>query len=300
MKILLTGANGFLGRYVNDYFVNKGINVIKIGKSIQNDIICDLSIDIPNIENNAFNLVVHLAGKAHSNPINQFQAKEFHDVNVGGTRNLLMSIENLAIKPKSFVFISTVAVYGLNKGLDIDETMPLNAKDAYGCSKILAENMIEKWCEKNKVICTILRLPLIIGVNPLGNLKSMIDGVKRGYYVNIDGGKARRSMVLARDVAQYIHIIYSIGGIYNITDGYHPSFFDLSKHIAVKTHSKKPKNISRKIAFVLAKVGDLFGAKFPFNTSKFLKITSDLTFDDSKARVAGWKSTSVLEDFNIL
>ena len=36
---------------------------------------------------------------------------------------------------------------------------------------------------------------------------------------------------------------------------------------------KKPKNISREIAFILAKIGDLFGEKFPFNTDKFLKIS---------------------------
>jgi nucleoside-diphosphate-sugar epimerase len=300
MKILLTGANGFLGKYINDYFVDKKNKVIKIGKSNRNDILSDLSIDIPNLQNDQFSIVVHVAGKAHFLPKNKLQEKVFYDVNVLGTKNLLTSIDNLSIKPKAFVFISTVAVYGLSNGININENMPLNAKDAYGHSKILAEKMVENWCEENDVICTILRLPLVIGINPLGNLKSMIEGIKKGYYVNIGGGKARKSMVLAKDIAGFIYTVNSIGGIYNITDGYHPNFFDLSTLIALKTKSRIPKNIPLKIAFVIAKIGDLFGENFPFNTNKFLKITSNLTFNDSKARSVGWKSTPVLEDFNVL
>ena len=300
MKILLTGANGFLGKYINDYFLDKEVKVVKIGKSNRNDIVSDLSIDIPNLQNDQFNIVVHLAGKAHFIPRNKIQEKVFYDVNVIGTRNLLTSIDKLTVKPKAFVFISTVAVYGLSKGFNIDETTLLNATDAYGHSKILAENMVEDWCKENEVVCTILRLPLVIGTNPLGNLKSMINGIKKGYYVNIGGGIARKSMVMAKDIAEYIYTVHSIGGIYNITDGYHPSFFDLSEVIATKTKSKKPKNIPLEIAFILARIGNFFGNNSPFNTVKFLKITSDLTFDDSKARSVGWKSTSVLEDFNIL
>ena len=300
MKILLTGANGFLGKYINDYFVEKEIKVVKIGKSNRNDIVSDLSVNIPNLQNDRFSIVVHLAGKAHFIPRNKIQEKEFYDVNVLGTKNLLTSIDNLIIKPRAFVFISTVAVYGLSKGFNVNETTPLKAVDAYGHSKILAENMVENWCKENKVVCTILRLPLVIGINPLGNLESMIDGIKKGYYANIGGGKARKSMVLAKDVAEYIYIVHSTGGIYNITDGCHPSFFDLSEVIAIKTNSKKPKNIPMEMAFILAKIGDLFGNKSPFNTTKFLKVTSDLTFDDSKARRLGWKSVSVLENFNVL
>ena len=50
----------------------------------------------------------------------------------------------------------------------------------------------------------------------------------------------------------------------------------------------------------IAKFGDLLGSKAPLNTNKLKKITSDLTFDDSKAREAfGWNPTSVLEGFKI-
>jgi len=54
------------------------------------------------------------------------------------------------------------------------------------------------------------------------------------------------------------------------------------------------------LARIIANFGDLLGSKVPLNTNKLKKITSDLTFDDSKAREAfGWKPTSVLEGFKI-
>ena len=54
------------------------------------------------------------------------------------------------------------------------------------------------------------------------------------------------------------------------------------------------------LARIIAKFGDLLGTKAPLNTNKLKKITSDLTFDDSKARETfGWNPTHVLEAFKI-
>jgi nucleoside-diphosphate-sugar epimerase len=55
------------------------------------------------------------------------------------------------------------------------------------------------------------------------------------------------------------------------------------------------------LARIIANLGDLLGSKAPFNTKKLKKITSDLTFDDSKAREAfGWNPTHVLDGLKIL
>ena len=55
------------------------------------------------------------------------------------------------------------------------------------------------------------------------------------------------------------------------------------------------------VANLLAKFGDLLGNSFPINSNKLSKITSALTFDDSKARnTFGWKPTPVLEGFKIM
>jgi nucleoside-diphosphate-sugar epimerase len=294
MKVLLTGSNGFLGKIIKDHFLLG--KIITVGRNNTN-IICDFSISTPSLI--PVDLVIHVGGKAHSVPKTLADKQAFFDVNVRGTSNLLKGIENSGI-PKSFVFISSVSVYGKENGDLIKENDTLLAKDPYGLSKIEAENLVLNWCDKYNVICTILRLPLIAGPNPPGNLGAMIKGIQKGYYFNIAGGQGKKSMVLAEDVVKNILKISEIGGIYNLTDGYHPSFSELSSYIAIQLCKGKPMNIPIWLAKIIAKFGDLLGSKAPINTNKLKKITSDLTFDDTKAREAfGWNPTRVLEGFKI-
>ncbi len=297
MKILLTGASGFLGTIIQKVLQKDTINIITIGR---NDALlkCDLSSSIPVLP--PIDLVIHAAGKAHSVPKTEEQIKEFHDVNVNGTLNLLAGLEQTQMLPNGFVFISSVAVYGQDNGILINEKAELNAKDPYGISKVKAEKIIIDWCEKNNVVCTILRLPLLVGPNPPGNLSAMIKAIQRGYYFNINGGLARKSMVMAEDVALCILPAAKLGGIYNLTDGHHPSFRELSYQIATQINKKPPLNISTWIARSIAIVGNLIGEKSPLNTKKLSKITLDLTFDDSKAKNAfDWLPNSVIKTFKL-
>ena len=261
------------------------------------DINVDLSKVIPNLP--SVDLVIHAAGKAHLVPSSPSERQDFFEVNVTGTINLLKGLEKSTI-PKSIVFISSVSVYGCENGLLVTEAAPLLAKDSYGASKIEAERNIIEWCKINNVICGILRVPLIVGINPPGNLGSMIKGINKGYYFNIGGGKAKKSMVLSDDIAKAIIKVAEIGGIYNLTDGYHPSFAELSNTISSQLGKGSPMNMPLWLAKIIAKFGDLFVSKAPLNTNKLCKITSELTFDDSKARkVFGWNPTPVLEGFKI-
>lgn len=300
-NILLTGSTGFLGKIIVE-ILGKYYHISTIGRirNFENHISFDLTnSDNINLKTN-YNLVIHCAGKAHSVPKTDIEKEDFFNINQFGTKRLLDGLDKQHIKPKAFVFISSVAVYGLISGINIIENTPLNAIDPYGKSKILAEELVKEWCNRNNVICTILRLPLLVGKNPKGNLASMINAIKRGYYLNIGGGEAKKSMVLAEDVAMFIPKVVPIGGIYNLTDGYHPNFNELSNHVASQLGKSKLLNLPKNIIYILAKIGDLFGDFSPINSQKYKKITSDLTFDDTKARkLADWNPTLVLEGFKI-
>ncbi|MEO6454282.1 MAG: NAD-dependent epimerase/dehydratase family protein [Ginsengibacter sp.] len=294
MKILLTGSSGFLGKVIRE--VLKGNEITTLSQS-NSDIKVNLIRQIPLLPN--VNMIIHCAGKAHTVPKNNEEKQLFFDVNVTGTSNLLTGLNNAQL-PESFVFISSVAVYGRETGILINEDALLLAKDPYGKSKIEAEELIKTWCEANGVICTILRLPLIADSNPPGNLQSMISAIKKGFYFNIAGGKAKKSIVMAKDVAAFIPFAAKNGGVYNLTDGYHPSFCELSKLIAQQTSQKNIFNLPLPVAKLIALTGDLLGSKFPLNSNKLRKIISPLTFDDSKARKAlGWNPTQVLSGFVI-
>ena len=293
--ILITGASGFLGKSILNFFSSKEISILSLGRNSLNDIKCDLSSEIPNLNFTEIELVIHAAGKAHKIPKTKIEVSQFFEVNMKGTQNLLISLEQLSQLPKYFVFISTVAVYGLDSGMKIGENTPLLAIDPYGLSKIQAEKLVIEWCKQHNVKSTILRLPLLVGKNPPGNLGAMINAIRKGYYFNIDNGKAKKSMVLTEDVAKFIPIIAPIGGIYNLTDGVHPSFYQASSAVA----KNRIANLPLPIAKIVAKFGDLLGNKAPLNSLKLKKITSDLTFDESKARKMGWNPQPVLEYLRI-
>jgi nucleoside-diphosphate-sugar epimerase len=296
--ILLTGWNGFLGTYLRDHLNGSYVNLVTLGRSVNSDLLFDISKTIPTFLND-FDVVIHAAGKAHSFQKVKSEEQEFYNVNVIGTKNLLEALSRSSI-PKCFVFISSVSVYGKDFGIGIDENTTLNALDPYGSSKIKAERLVLDWCKQHHVTCTILRLPLIVGSNPPGNLGAMIRGIQKGYYFNVAGGKARKSMVLAHDVAKFILKAAELGGIFNLTDGNHPNFNELSISIAEQLGKSKPFNLPFSIAWLVAKFGDYIGSKAPINSDKLQKITSNLTFDDSKAREAfGWKPTPVLEGLKI-
>lgn len=296
MKILLTGASGFLGKHIYDELSNGNeiITMSRAGAAINVDLAL-VQPELPKVD-----LIIHAAGKAHFVPKSAIEKQAFFDVNLTGTLNLLKGLQKASGLPQYFVFISTVAVYGCDSGIMINETHPLNAKDPYGQSKIQAEHLIENWCLKNNVICTILRLPLLVGENAPGNLRSMISGIKRGYYFNIAGGKAKKSMVFAVDVAKIIAFLAKIGGVYNLTDGCHPSFSELSIAIAKQFGKNKPPDMPLWFAKLIATAGNFLGNNAPLNSSKLDKIISDLTFDDSKARnVVNWKPINIVDNLKI-
>jgi nucleoside-diphosphate-sugar epimerase len=299
MTILLTGASGFLGKVLNKT-ISTTHQVMTLGKAIQNDIICDLSVEIPNL--NGVQAVIHAAGKAHTYPKTEAEKQAFFDVNVKGTQHLLEALENQQIR--KLVFISTVSVYGLEKGDNIDESTPLHGKTPYALSKIQAEDLITTWCSPKGIPYLILRLPLVVGPNPLGNLAKMIYAIQKGTYVKIAKGNAKKSMVLASDVGTLIlHWIQNTAapsGIYNLTDGHHPTFYELEETLKVRLGKKWIPTMPSFIATILGKIGDHFSF-FPVNTATIHKITHTFTFSDAKARKElGWQPKAVLDFYNDL
>lgn len=296
MKILLTGASGFLGKEINKSLIKiKENTVTTLGRSIENSNVCDLTIEKP-IVNQKYDIIVHAAGKAHFVPNTLQDEDEFFNVNHVGTKNLLKALKDHL--PNTIVFISSVSVYGLEHGDMIDEAYPLNGDSPYAKSKILAEKEIQKFCKENGVNYVILRLPLISGCNPPGNLGTMIKAIRKGYYFRIGKGKARKSMVSAYDIAKLIPSLYGKTGFYNLTDKIHPSFKQIEDHIA-GILNKKIVALPLLLFFILSKIGDIL-PKFIINTNKLNKITKSLTFSDNKAvEELNWNPSSGLKAISL-
>ena len=296
-SLLFTGATGFLRNNILPLLQEKyDVDTLALDENanynvnlVKDDIILRKKYDI----------VLHAAGKAHVVPKSDAEIKLFYDINLEGTKKICEALEKSRI-PKSFIFISTVAVYGCEIGDLIDETHPLNGDSPYADSKKQAEVFLQEWCEKNNVVLTILRPSLLAGKNPPGNLGAMIKGIKTGRYLSICGGQSRKSVAMAEDIAKVVPICENKGGIFNLCDSYQPTFHELEELISKQLGKSKPLNVPYWIAICMAKIGDLLGKKAPINTYKLQKITKDLTFSNEKIkRELGYEPTDVLSNFKI-
>ena len=275
-KVLLTGFSGFLGSTILDFLENNNYEVVKVGRTKKADIQCDLSLD--KLPYAAVDYVIHVAGKAHVMPKTDLEKEAFFKVNYIGTKNLLtgLNIEKL----KTITFISTVAVYGKESGELINETAPLLGDTPYALSKIKAEETLINFGNKNKINIVVLRLPLITGKNPVGNLSGISNAIRKGYYFRIGKGDAQRSIISAMDVAKVIPDVLNLNGIYNYTDCTHPTIAQIDAVIA-KKYNKKIKKLPKFLIKMIGKIGDNIPF-FPFNSSKFEKLTNTLTFSNTK------------------
>lgn len=296
-KLLFTGASGFLGYNIRS-ILEKSYDVHTVGLTDDDDIKFNLAKEVPPI-NMHYDVVLHAAGKAHTVPKTEAEKQVFYDVNYQGTVNLCKALEKAGI-PKAIVFISTVAVYGCEYGDLITEEHPLEGTSPYADSKIKAEEYLTKWCTSHNVTLGILRPSLLAGKNAPGNLGAMVKGIKKGYYMNIAGGKVIKSILMAEDIARLVPIVAEKGGVYNVCDTRQPSFGEISMSVAKQIGKGKPLNIPYWLAWCMAKVGDLLGNKAPINSYKLEKMTKSLTFSNEKARrELGWEPLDVLENYKI-
>ncbi len=296
-KLLFTGASGFLGNNVRP-ILEKTYDLHTIGLTDKDDFRIDLAKEVPTI-NVRYDAVLHAAGKAHTVPKTEAEKQEFFDVNYQGTINLCTALEKVGA-PQALVFISTVAVYGCEFGELISEEHPLEGDSPYAKSKIMAEEYLATWCKEHGVVFSVLRPSLLAGRNAPGNLGSMVEGIKKGFYFNIAGGKVQKSVLMAEDIAYLLPLLEKKGGIYNVCDTYQPTFGELSASVARQLGKHKPISIPYWVAWCMAKVGNMLGSNAPINSYKLEKMTKSLTFSNAKARrELGWEPLDVLTNYRI-
>ena len=296
-KLLFTGGTGFLGQNVMPLMKQK-YEVTTCGITDEDMIKANLAKEVPILPDH-YDIVLHAAGKAHLVPKTEKEKQAFYDVNCIGTIHLCDALEKAGV-PKALVFISTVAVYGCEFGEMITEEHPLEGTTPYAESKIQAEKYLTNWCKEHGVVLGVLRPSLLAGRKAPGNLGAMVAGIQKGVYLNIAGGKVKKSVLMAEDIARLLPLLAEKGGVYNVCDSYQPSFGELSELVAKQLGKRKPISIPYWMAWCMAKVGDLLGSKAPINSNKLEKMTKSLTFSNEKARrELCWEPLDVLANYTI-
>lgn len=197
MKVLVTGASGFIGRSLCPYLIGEGNIVVPMArshleeeKSISN---CDATWKQALL---GCNSVIHLAGIANgSNGDKQIDLQDYREVNVKATGDLA----NRAIKAgvQRFIFMSTIKVNGektLNKGKFSATDQP-NPQSNYAISKWEAEQELFEISSKNDLEVVVIRPPLVYGPGVKGNFASLIKLVQTGLPLPFGSVNNKRSMI---------------------------------------------------------------------------------------------------------
>ena len=150
MKVLLTGATGFLGKYVIEELKNNSYQVVafgrneKIGKTLIDENVEFFKGDIDNLDD-LFKASQDCTAIIHAAALSAVWGKweDFYNANVLGTKNIVQVCEEKNLK---LVFVSSPSIYaGAKDQLDVkeDEAPKENDLNYYIKSKIMAENIIK-------------------------------------------------------------------------------------------------------------------------------------------------------------
>lgn len=204
-KILVTGANGFIGSHICEAFIKAGFSVrafIRESSDLTNIKSLDMQTVYGDLDNtdslkdavSGIDIVVNSAGLTKA-----LDSEEFERVNIGGTENILGAIESVNPGIDRFIQISSAAASGPSDSQrSINEDYPPKPLTAYGRSKLGGENTVLSF--KNKIPVTILRPSAVYGPRDKEML-SFFKAIKFGLKPTFGKGECYSSFTYAKDIA---------------------------------------------------------------------------------------------------
>ena len=205
-KILITGAGGFLGRYIVDLLLQKGHSVSGLGRNPHPDLINKgvtwHAIDLRDYKAvlealKGHDAIIHCASKIAM----WGDWQEFLDINVEGTKNLLNAAKNHGIK--KFVYTSTPSVvFGRESIIGGDENLPYpdNSVSRYGRSKAIAEKEVIR-ANNDRFFTCALRPHLIFGPGDDHLVPRLVDAAKSGRLKIIGDGNNEVDVIAVQNAA---------------------------------------------------------------------------------------------------
>ena len=277
MKIMITGASGFVGQNLLAHLLDKGMSVDIIDRKM-------LLANVINIPSEV-TTVIHLAGKAHdlrqSSDVN-----DYYDINFGLTKNLYQAF--LLSEASKFIFVSSVkAAADIVTGELTENVMPKPGTD-YGKSKLLAEQFLQNQVLPSGKSYYILRPCMIHGPGNKGNLNLLFRVVRWGLPYPLASFKNKRSFL---SIANFNMIVQSIvdkqleSGIYNLADDQSLSTNEVIEIIAkVLGFKARLWELNVKLVYAIAKIGDWLS--LPLNSERLTKLTENFVVSNNKIKEA--------------
>ncbi|PTC02968.1 UDP-N-acetylglucosamine 4-epimerase [Vibrio mediterranei] len=306
MKILITGGSGFIGtRLIELLSALDGVELINYDKKIS-ERFPDLTVigDIRDLEalkqaSNGVNVIYNLAAE-HAD--NVTPSSLYRDVNVGGAENVVKVAEFHDIR--KIIFTSTVAIYGLNRGMPTESLEPKPFNN-YGHSKLEAERIFSSWQKRNSNTSLVtLRPAVVFGENNRGNVYNLINQIATGKFIMIGDGKNRKSMSYVGNIAEFLklqlsneqgHSVYNYADKADLSSEEIVSIVKREMNISVSSF-KIPYAVGLAGGYLFDIVSKCTGKKFPVSAVRIQKFCADTTIDATSAMSSGFNAPYSLEE----
>lgn len=214
LRVLVTGATGFVGGHLCRYLLARGYRVRAVGRKKQ------LTFKHPLLEYHCLpavndqadwqhllpgvDVIVHLAGRAHHmNERGMSALPLYQEVNVKGTQQLAQAAVKNEVK--RFIYISTIKVIG-ERTIDT----PLRAEeqprpqDPYSLSKLQGEQILQEESRRSGMEWVIIRPPLVYGPGVKGNFRRLVSLAKTHFPIPFGAIRNRRSLVSVYNLSSFI------------------------------------------------------------------------------------------------
>jgi nucleoside-diphosphate-sugar epimerase len=209
-KILITGADGFVGRTVIARLEAAGFELVRVVRTPGDPgavVVRDL-VDFPGWSSLlcGVDAIIHLAARAHVLHENiPDPLAEFRRVNVTMTLQLAEAAANAGVR--RFIFLSSIGVNGLRTtGRPFSERDTPRPLEPYAISKWEAEQGLNAIAARSAMQITRIRPPLILGPGVKGNLLRLVRLVDRGIPLPFGAISNRRSYLTVDDLCELLYL----------------------------------------------------------------------------------------------
>jgi nucleoside-diphosphate-sugar epimerase len=293
-RILVTGADGFIGKPLTEMLNSAGHDVIAVTRKqleLGNRQISHPMLESTMKESHA---VIHLAGRAHvTRELHADPLAEFRRANFNGT----LSVAEMAARAgvMRFVFVSSIGVLGNASGDRVFSERDLpSPKEPYALSKWETEQGLRSLAKNSRLQIAVVRPPLVYGPHVKGNFLRLLRLVRSGVPLPFGAIRNCRSYIGVYNLCDFLLSCTfhpcADGQTFNIADGEDVSTADLLEMIAAAMGKKPrifrcPPSLLRAAAIALGKRAELE------------RLTTNLRVDSSLAQATlKWRSTKTLQD----